>query len=89
MSRSALTKGPINDTDDTHNDIRRSDSNAVYTASSPSSTPTPRDSYKREAFGGFTAGVVGTVIGFPLYTIKTRMQTGYAGGGGLWTVARR
>lgn len=31
-----------------------------------------------EAAGGLAAGVVGTVIGFPLDTIKTRMQTGAA-----------
>ena len=29
-----------------------------------------------EALGGLSAGIVGTVIGFPLDTIKTRMQTG-------------
>jgi len=32
-------------------------------------------SVKDEAVGGFTAGVIGTVIGFPLDLIKTRMQT--------------
>eukprot|EP00457_Paulinella_chromatophora_P010866 gb/GEZN01010985.1/.p1 GENE.gb/GEZN01010985.1/~~gb/GEZN01010985.1/.p1 ORF type:complete len:302 (+),score=29.12 gb/GEZN01010985.1/:116-1021(+) len=31
-----------------------------------------------EATGGFCAGVVGTVIGFPLDTIKTRMQTSHS-----------
>jgi len=30
-----------------------------------------------EALGGLSAGIVGTVIGFPLDTVKTRMQTGY------------
>jgi Mitochondrial carrier protein len=29
-----------------------------------------------EALGGLSAGIVGTVIGFPLDTVKTRMQTG-------------
>lgn len=29
-----------------------------------------------ESIGGFSAGVVGTVIGFPLDLVKTRMQTG-------------
>ena len=30
---------------------------------------------KLEAMGGLAAGVVGTVIGYPLDLIKTRMQT--------------
>ena len=29
-----------------------------------------------EALGGLSAGIVGTVIGFPLDVVKTRMQTG-------------
>lgn len=33
-----------------------------------------------EVLGGLAAGVVGTVLGFPLDLIKTRMQTGSAGG---------
>jgi len=28
-----------------------------------------------EVIAGFVAGVIGTIIGFPLDTIKTRMQT--------------
>jgi solute carrier family 25 carnitine/acylcarnitine transporter 20/29 len=31
-----------------------------------------------EALGGLSAGIVGTVIGFPLDLVKTRMQTGGA-----------
>jgi solute carrier family 25 carnitine/acylcarnitine transporter 20/29 len=31
---------------------------------------------KEEAVGGFAAGLIGTVIGYPLDTIKTEMQTG-------------
>ena len=34
-----------------------------------------------EALGGFAAGIVGTVIGFPLDVIKTRLQTGGTGTG--------
>mmetsp|Transcript_21945 Transcript_21945/g.50017 ORF Transcript_21945/g.50017 Transcript_21945/m.50017 type:complete len:161 (-) Transcript_21945:595-1077(-) len=30
---------------------------------------------RNEAIGGFSAGIIGTFIGFPLDTIKTRMQT--------------
>jgi solute carrier family 25 carnitine/acylcarnitine transporter 20/29 len=42
---------------------------------------TSRKSWKdlhlgEEALGGLSAGIVGTVIGFPLDTVKTRMQTG-------------
>jgi solute carrier family 25 carnitine/acylcarnitine transporter 20/29 len=29
-----------------------------------------------EALGGLSAGIIGTVIGFPLDLVKTRMQTG-------------
>ena len=29
----------------------------------------------QEALGGLSAGIVGTVIGFPLDLVKTRMQT--------------
>jgi hypothetical protein len=32
-----------------------------------------------EAIGGFSAGVVGTLLGFPLDLVKTRMQTQTAG----------
>ena len=44
---------------------------------------TQRKSWKdlhlgEEALGGLCAGIVGTVIGFPLDTVKTRMQTGSA-----------
>ena len=28
-----------------------------------------------DAFGGLIAGILGTVIGYPLDTVKTRMQT--------------
>lgn len=31
-----------------------------------------------ESFGGFSAGVIGTVIGFPLDLVKTRLQTNAA-----------
>ena len=31
---------------------------------------------KLEMLGGFSAGVVGTVIGYPLDLVKMRMQTG-------------
>ena len=34
----------------------------------------------QEALGGLSAGIVGTVIGFPLDLVKTRMQTGTASG---------
>ncbi|GMI00261.1 hypothetical protein TrVE_jg1821 [Triparma verrucosa] len=34
-----------------------------------------------ESFGGFSAGVVGTIIGFPLDLVKTRMQTAQGAGG--------
>ena len=30
---------------------------------------------KAEALGGLAAGVIGTVIGYPLDLVKTRMQT--------------
>ncbi len=30
----------------------------------------------KEAIGGFIAGVAGTVLGYPLDLLKTRMQTG-------------
>jgi solute carrier family 25 (mitochondrial carnitine/acylcarnitine transporter), member 20/29 len=33
-------------------------------------------SLHEEALGGFAAGIVGTILGFPLDLIKTRMQTG-------------
>lgn len=36
-----------------------------------------------EAVGGLAAGVVGTVLGFPLDLVKTRMQTGTVSGGML------
>ena len=31
---------------------------------------------KLEMLGGFSAGVIGTAIGYPLDLVKTRMQTG-------------
>ena len=62
--------------------------NCKIIATSPP-TSLSQGAYKREMFGGFTAGVVGTVIGYPLDTIKTRMQTGNAGGGGILSVAKR
>lgn len=30
----------------------------------------------QEAIGGLSAGILGTVIGYPLDLVKTRMQTG-------------
>lgn len=39
-----------------------------------------------EALGGLSAGIVGTVIGFPLDVVKTRMQTG--AGGGMLSIGR-
>jgi solute carrier family 25 carnitine/acylcarnitine transporter 20/29 len=45
-------------------------------------TASSRDSSQaviHEAFAGFCAGVVGTILGFPLDTIKTRMQTTHVG----------
>lgn len=41
-----------------------------------------------EALGGLSAGIVGTVIGFPLDTVKTRMQTGMATSSNILQVAR-
>jgi len=38
-----------------------------------------------EALGGLAAGIVGTVLGFPLDLVKTRMQTGAASGGMIGT----
>ena len=46
------------------------DYNLTMTSIKPS-----RTSLAEEAVGGLSAGVIGTVIGFPLDTIKTRMQT--------------
>ncbi|CAB9510121.1 Mitochondrial basic amino acids transporter [Seminavis robusta] len=43
--------------------------------------------FAEEAVGGLSAGVVGTVIGFPLDTIKTRMQTA-SGGHTITSMAR-
>jgi solute carrier family 25 carnitine/acylcarnitine transporter 20/29 len=50
-------------------------------------TTTKRRSWKdlhlgEEALGGLSAGIVGTVIGFPLDTVKTRMQIMQSSGGG-------
>lgn len=45
-----------------------------------------------ETIGGFTAGVAGTVLGFPLDLVKTRMQTSLSSPGmhssNLFTVMR-
>lgn len=46
-------------------------------------TASSRKSWKdlhlgEEALGGLSAGIIGTVIGFPLDTVKTRMQTSQA-----------
>jgi len=44
-----------------------------------------------EACGGFAAGIVGTVIGFPLDVVKTRLQTGsskYGQSQSIWSVAK-
>lgn len=43
------------------------------------SLPVPSFRIGEEAAGGLAAGIVGTVIGFPLDLIKTRMQTGTPG----------
>lgn len=45
--------------------------------------------FGEEAIGGLSAGIVGTVIGFPLDLVKTRMQTASAssGSGGMLAVA--
>lgn len=47
-----------------------------------------RLNFGEEAAGGLAAGIVGTVIGFPLDLIKTRMQT-QNHGGGMTSVALR
>jgi len=39
--------------------------------------------FGEEALGGLAAGIVGTVLGFPLDLVKTRMQTGAAVSGGM------
>lgn len=36
---------------------------------------------KDEAIGGLSAGIIGTVIGYPLDLVKTRMQATGAKGG--------
>jgi hypothetical protein len=41
-----------------------------------------------EALGGLSAGVVGTVIGFPLDVVKTRMQTGSSNGKSIFSVGK-
>jgi hypothetical protein len=41
-----------------------------------------------EAVGGLSAGVLGTVIGFPLDLIKTRMQTGFTQQKSIFAVGR-
>ena len=41
-----------------------------------------------EAIGGLSAGVIGTVIGFPLDLVKTRMQTGSSKGKNIFAVGR-
>jgi len=42
---------------------------------------------REEAVGGLSAGIIGTVIGFPLDLIKTRMQTGAINSGGIVSIA--
>ena len=49
-------------------------------ASSATSSPF-KVNLGEEALGGLAAGIVGTVLGFPLDLVKTRMQTGTASGG--------
>jgi len=41
---------------------------------------------REEAIGGLAAGVTGTVIGYPLDLVKTRMQTGIGGKGGIMSI---
>lgn len=41
-----------------------------------------------EALGGLSAGIVGTVIGFPLDLVKTRMQTGSTTQSNIFSVGR-
>ena len=41
-----------------------------------------------EALGGLSAGVVGTVIGFPLDVVKTRMQTGSSNGKSIFSIGK-
>jgi solute carrier family 25 (mitochondrial carnitine/acylcarnitine transporter), member 20/29 len=43
-------------------------------------------SLAEEALGGFSAGILGTVIGYPLDAIKTRMQTSTGGRTSVWQV---
>lgn len=43
---------------------------------------------QEEAVGGLAAGIVGTVIGFPLDTVKTRLQTSHAASEGMLSTAR-
>jgi len=42
-----------------------------------------------EVVAGMTAGVLGTVLGYPLDGLKTRMQAGAAGSDGIAALARR
>ncbi len=48
---------------------------ASSSSSSSSSKPSQKVNLKVEALGGLSAGIIGTVIGYPLDLVKTRMQT--------------
>ena len=45
-------------------------------------------SLTEEALGGLSAGVVGTIIGFPLDSIKARMQVNQGANQSLWATSR-
>ena len=44
---------------------------------------------RAEALGGLAAGVIGTVIGYPLDLVKTRMQTSKTKGNNMFTLGLR
>ncbi len=55
--------------------MTKSTPNSTSNPPPTSSTPPPIINLKVEALGGFSAGIIGTVIGYPLDLVKTRMQT--------------